>query len=58
MVVSNDPVCPVAYLAGSFEGTYMDNRYGTRDYRDHMAHVLYVYGELARWLSVFSGQEE
>ena len=53
MVVSNDPARPVAYLAGSLEGTYMDNRYGTRDYPNQMAPLLYFYGELARWLSVF-----
>lgn len=58
MVVSNDPARPVAYLAGSLEGTYMDNRYGIRDYPDQMAPLLYFYPELARWLSVFSGEEE
>ena len=52
MVVSTDPQRPVAYLGGSLEGTYMDNRSGMNEYPDQMAHLLYFYAELARWLSV------
>ena len=58
MVVSRDPRRPVAYLAGSLEGTYPDNRYGTADYPEQMADVLCFYAELARWLSVFGGEGE
>lgn len=53
IVVSWDPQRPVAYLAGSLEGTYMDNRYGIGDYPEQMSSLLYFYAELARWLSVF-----
>jgi len=51
MVVSTDSERPVAYLAASLEGTYIDNRHGVREYPDQMAHLLYFYAELARWLS-------
>lgn len=53
IVVSRDPKRPVAYLAGSLEGTYMDNRFGIGDYPEQMSSMLYFYAELARWLSVF-----
>lgn len=53
LVVSADPQRPVAYLAGSLEGTYMNDRQGVGDYPEQMAHLLYFYAELARWLSIF-----
>lgn len=50
LVVSDDPARRVAYLAGSLEGTYIDNRFGVNEYPEQMSHLLYFYAELARWL--------
>lgn len=54
VVVSDDPARPVAYIAGSLEGAYISDRYGMNEYPEQMAHLLYLYPELARWLSIAS----
>ena len=54
VVVSSDPRRPVAYIAGSLEGEYINRRHGVNKYPHQMAHLLVFYADLLRWLATSS----
>jgi len=53
VIVSADPKRPVAYIAGSLEGEYINRRHGVHEYPNQMAHLLVFYADLIRWLATF-----
>lgn len=55
VIVSADPKRPVAYIAGSLEGGYINRRHGIGKYPNQMAHLLVFYADLIRWLATFEG---